>query len=99
MLLDSIGSTVVVLGFMSLGSICGGYDIDQMVARLDQERDVLEGKRHLKERERERERERGQEWGREKKKKNLNKKWSSLIFYWIKLIIWSAKWSSLNFAF
>ena len=35
MLLDSIGSTVVVLGFMSLGSICGGYDIDQMVARLD----------------------------------------------------------------
>ena len=50
-------------------------------------------------REREREREREVRNGGERKKIKLNKKWSSLIFYWIKLIIWSAKWSSLNFAF
>ena len=33
-LLDSIGS-VVMLGFVSLGSIYGGCDFDQMMARLD----------------------------------------------------------------
>ena len=62
MLLNSI-SSIVVLGFMSLGSICGGCDFNQMVARLDYKRDILEGERHLRMREgwvflRERERER-----------------------------------------
>ena len=70
-----------------------------MVTRLDLERDVSEGERHLSVRKgwvflRERERE-VRNGGQRKK---LNKKCSILIFYWIKFI-WSAKWSSLNFAF